>query len=66
MQSIRTAFTCAATGTEGEASGFSFFWMMVFAIAILDDAQARDKRRKKRDRDAAPPRRPKPPAGPCP
>jgi hypothetical protein len=62
MISIKTAFGCAAIGN----SGFSAFWLLVFAIAILDDAQRRDKRRKKRDRDAQPPRKPKPPAGPCP
>jgi hypothetical protein len=62
MISIKTAFGFAASGD----SGFSTFWLLVFAIAILDDAQARDKRRKKRDRDATPPRKPKPPAGPCP
>jgi hypothetical protein len=62
MISIKTAFGCAASGD----SGVSTFWLLFWAIAILDDAQRRDKRRKKRDRDAAPPRKPKPPAGPCP
>ena len=61
MISIKTAFGCAASGD----SGFSTFWLLVFAIAILDDAQRRDKR-KKRDRDAKATHRPKPPAGPCP
>ena len=62
MISIKTAFGCAASGD----SGVSTFWLLFWAIAILDDAQRRDKRRKKRDHDAKPPRRPKPPAGPCP
>ena len=62
MISIKTAFGCAASGN----SGFSTFWLLVFAIAILDDAQRREKRRKKRNREAQPPRKPKPPAGPCP
>ena len=60
MISIKTAFGCAASGN----SGISTFWLLVFAIAILDDADRRD--RKKRDRDARPPHRPKLPAGPCP
>jgi hypothetical protein len=60
MISIKTAFGCAASGN----SGISTFWLLVWAIAIDDDRQRRDKRRKKRD--ATPPHRPKPPAGPCP
>jgi hypothetical protein len=61
MISIKTAFGRAASGD----SGISTFWLLVWAIVILDDAQRRDKR-KKRDRDASPPPSPKPPAGPCP
>ena len=61
MKSIRFTFT-RSTAYE---PGFSTFWMLVFAIAILDDAQARDKeQRKKRERFAKP--QPKPPAGPKP
>ena len=60
MQSIRTAFTCAATGNAGGDHGFSFFWMMVFAIAILDDGERREEKRRKRN-DA-----PRAPAGPKP
>lgn len=55
MISVKTTFAIAASG----GSGISSFWLLVFAIAILDDAQRRDdKRRKKRN--------PKPPAGPRP
>jgi hypothetical protein len=60
MQSIKTAFTSAATGTAGGDHGFSFFWMMVFAIAILDDSESREKKRRKRS-DA-----PRAPVGPKP
>jgi hypothetical protein len=60
MQSIRTAFTCAATGTAGMAHGFSFFWMMVFAIAILDDSERREEKRRKRKEAHRAPAAPKP------
>jgi hypothetical protein len=60
MISIKTAFGRAASGKPR----VSTFWLLAFAIAILDDAQDREKRReeerrKKRERD-----KPKPPAGP--
>ena len=49
MQSIKLTFTRAATGK----TGFSTFWLMVWAIAILDDAERREKdRREKRDHQA--------------
>lgn len=60
MQSIRTAFTCAATGSAGTDHSFSFFWMMVFAIAILDDSERRDAQRRKRNEAYRPPAGPKP------
>lgn len=60
MQSIKTAFTCAAAGTAGEARGFSFFWMMVFAIAILDDSEERIDARRKRNQAHRAPAGPKP------
>jgi hypothetical protein len=60
MQSIRTAFTCATTGTAGEARGFTFFWMMVFAIAILDDSAEREEKRRKRNEAHRTPAGPKP------
>ena len=50
MQSIKLTFTRAATGKTGLT-----FWMLVLAVAILDDAERREKdRRKKRDRHAKP------------
>lgn len=62
MLSIKSTFIAAASGT----SGFSFFGLLAFAIAILDDTDRREqKRRKKRDRAAtlaAPKARP--PSGP--
>ena len=61
MISIKLAFGCAATGD----SGFSTFWLLVFAIAILDDAQRQDDKRR-RKREAQPQRKRKPPAGPQP
>ncbi len=52
---IRPAFTYAAAPD----TGFSIFWLLVFAIANIDDAQRREeRRRKKRERKAAPPRKP--------
>ena len=62
MISIKTAFGHAASGD----SGVSTFWLLVFAIAILDDAQRREERRRKRKPQAQPPCKPKPPAGPQP
>lgn len=60
MVSIRLAFTRAAA----PETGFSTFWLLVFAIAILDDEQRRAEKRKKPGPQAAPKR--KPPAGPAP
>lgn len=51
MQSITAIFTAAANGKKARF-GFSLFWMMVIAIAILDDSDRREKER--RDRAAAP------------
>ncbi len=58
MKSIKLTFTRAVTGM----TGFSIFWLMIFAVAIDDDRQRREKkRREKRNRLAIPPRKPKPP-----
>ena len=46
MKSIRTAFTCAAECGTG-SPGFSIYWLMVFAIAIIDDSEQREKERRK-------------------
>ncbi|MHC2633946.1 hypothetical protein ACVME5_006629 [Bradyrhizobium liaoningense] len=42
---ISIAFNRAA---QDEAPGFSVFWLMVFAIAIMDDSDRRAERRRKR------------------
>jgi hypothetical protein len=49
MFSIKSTFTAAASGT-----GFDIFWMLVLAIAILDDSDRRAKQQ--RDRKPAPPK----------
>ena len=59
MKSIRFTFTRAAAPD----CGFSTFWLLVFAIAILDDAQDREERQRKRNERF---RKPQPPAGPKP
>jgi hypothetical protein len=47
MKSIRTEFTCAAkVGTSFAV--FDACWMMVFAIAIVDDSERREKERRKK------------------
>ena len=59
MVSIKSTFTAAASGR----TGFSLFWLMVFAIAIIDDSErAEQKRREKRERFAK--AATKPPFGP--
>jgi hypothetical protein len=58
MLSIRITFT-SATAPD---TPFSTYWLLVFAIAILDDEQYREERRKKRGPQPRPSR--KPPA-PC-
>jgi len=55
MQSTKPTFNHAARGF----TGFSVFWLMVFAIAIIDDGDRRTKKRKEK-RDQA--QKPKPPA----
>ena len=43
MRTIKTAFSRAAIGVPDPGPGVSVFWLMVWAIAILDDADRRDK-----------------------
>lgn len=67
MFSIKTTFGKAAFGHPGSGT----FWLLIWAIFILDDAERREKkkRRRKRERAAAQspqPAHPKPPAGPRP
>lgn len=60
MLSISITFTRAARDTD---PGFSVFWLMVFAVAILDDAERREKEQRRKRDPARPPRgmKPKPP-----
>ena len=58
MFSIKSTFTAAASGT-----GFRLFWMLVFALAILDDSDRREKQR--RDQHLTP-AKPRGPSGPRP
>lgn len=46
MKTIRKSFTQAAGGKIA-GPGFSVFWLMVLAIAILDDSDGREKRKRK-------------------
>lgn len=59
MQSIKTTFTCAVTGNTETGPGFSIFWLMVLAIAILDDSDRREKERRRKRDQAPPPATPK-------
>ncbi len=47
MFSLKSSFTAAASGD----TGFSTFWLLVFAVAIIDDGQHRDKKRREKERD---------------
>lgn len=58
MQSITDTFTRAASEKRHVTFGLSRYWMMVAAIASLDDSARREKeRRKKRERFTHPPKR---------
>ncbi len=52
MQSIRATFTIAAKGETNSRPVFSVFWLMVWAIAILDDSD------RSREREHAPGNKP--------
>jgi hypothetical protein len=55
MRTIKFAFSRAALGDQNIDPGFSVFWLMVLAIIILDDADRRDKdRRRKRGPSSGP------------
>lgn len=63
MTLLRNTFAKAAFGTPGSDT----FWLLIWAIFILDDAKRREQeRRDKRERAAALASAPKPPAGPRP
>ena len=44
--------------------GLSRYWMMVAAVAILDDSARRDKQRRKKRERFTQPRKPQRPSGP--
>ncbi|AWI58459.1 hypothetical protein AB395_00002808 [Sinorhizobium fredii CCBAU 45436] len=52
MQSIRATFTIAAKGAESFRPVFSVFWLMVWAIAILDDSDRRESDRSRKGENA--------------
>ena len=55
MESLKPVFARAS----GQNTGFSIFWMLVWAVAIDDDRQRREKeQREKRDRHAKAQRKP--------
>jgi hypothetical protein len=63
MTLLRNTFAKAAFGTPGSDT----FWLLIWAIFILDDTKRREQeRRDKRERAAALASAPKPPAGPRP
>jgi hypothetical protein len=51
MQLITLTFTYAASGAAKRERGFTVFWVMVLAIAILDDGDRRKKERQRRQRE---------------
>jgi hypothetical protein len=54
---INITFNRAAADID---PGFSVFWLMVFAIAILDDGDRREKERRKGEKAHRPPAGPRP------
>jgi hypothetical protein len=64
MQPIRNAFNRAA-GIAAAAPRVSIFWLVLFAIVILDDSERREEERRKRNRPK-PECKPKRPSGPRP
>lgn len=66
MPTISSTFTRAASDKKHVRFGLSAYWMMVAAVAILDDSARREKaQRRKRERATQPrPRKPKCPPAP--
>lgn len=60
MQTITFTFTQAASGAAKPKRGFTIFWMMVLAIAILDDGEHREKERQRQRQQARKPAAPRP------
>lgn len=48
---ISITFNCAA---RDDGPGISVFWLMVFAIAILDDSDRREADRRRKRKPASP------------
>lgn len=66
MQPIRPAFNRAARGDTASRPRVSVFWLMVLAIAIIDDSERREEERRKKRNRPKPQRKPKRPSGPRP
>jgi hypothetical protein len=62
MSLLKTTFSQAAFGHPGSDT----FWLLIWALFILDEADRREERRRKRRREAAQPQRRPPPPGPRP
>ena len=61
MQTLSISFTLAATGDTDIFSDLHILWLMVLIFAIMDE---RERRNRKRRKDAAP--KPRPPSAPRP
>jgi hypothetical protein len=61
MSLLTTTFSRAAFGHPGSDT----FWLLIWALAICDDADRRKERRRRRKREAEQSQR-KPPSGPRP
>ena len=59
MRTIRTAFTRAATGVTIKTSpDVTVYWLMIIALAILDDSERRAKERRRETEAVRPQPRP--------
>lgn len=57
---MRINITFNRAAADDYDPGVSVFWLMVFAIAILDDSDRRERERRKRDQAHRPPCGPQP------
>lgn len=64
MSTITSTFTRAASDKMHVRFGLSRYWMMVAAIAILDDSARREKQRRKKRERFNQPRQPQRSPGP--
>lgn len=60
MPAISSTFTCAASDKKHVRFGLSRYWMMVAAVAILDESKRREKERRRKRERFTQPHRPKP------